>query len=635
MSNPHCAGRVGALAIALGVGAAVGVVTAAVASAAPSDTPSSSGSSAASSKPAGPARSARPAASTKRSDGLKPVAAAALRTSNPVPRSSATPSAELIALAAHSGRRDHARGSGSATVIGAAQQVAIADDQSPNLLVNPGAESGDPSLSGYSSVTLPGWQAQGTPTVIQYGTVRRAPSFIGVPGSAALFGGFPIYGNATLPTPANSGNQFFGGGPLADTSMSQTVDLTGAQVDIDGGDVSYNLGASLGGRFLDFSSTDVAVNFLDENGDSLGSGTLQTVTPFNRGLVTGFIQRDTTGTIPVGTRSAKVTVTFNDRNPFFANYNNAYADNISFTIGADLPAPGDPTPPESTVGELDHVFMVYMENKGYNDIVHSPNAPYLNSLIDTYGFATNYYALSHPSAPNYYPILGGSDFGTTFNCLTNCFDEPNLTDNLDDAGKTWVAYQQNGGGYNNFSPFLTFSNIYNDPDVVNAHLLPLSDMAAGLTDPSTAPNFVWFFPDDETNMEGPLDSVVSLVRWAVSQLTTHQYNIKAGDEWLEETIPVILNSPTWQDPDEKSAIFLSFDEDTNNTSLGMGNEGDHVVTVIIPSPGAITSGMRSGSFTTDAFYNHYSLLRTMEESLGLPPMTNNDRYAEPMNDFWS
>ena len=32
--------------------------------------------------------------------------------------------------------------------------------------------------------------------------------------------------------------------------------------------------------------------------------------------------------------------------------------------------------------------------------------------------------------------------------------------------------------------------------------------------------------------------------------------------------------------------------------------------------------------------NHYSLLRTIEDSLGLPPLTNNDRFAQPMNEYW-
>ena len=44
--------------------------------------------------------------------------------------------------------------------------------------------------------------------------------------------------------------------------------------------------------------------------------------------------------------------------------------------------------------------------------------------------------------------------------------------------------------------------------------------------------------------------------------------------------------------------------------------------------------MRAGAFVADDHYNHYSLQRTIEESLGLPPLTNNDKYAQPMNEFW-
>ena len=147
-----------------------------------------------------------------------------------------------------------------------------------------------------------------------------------------------------------------------------------------------------------------------------------------------------------------VVATFTDRNPVLGNYNNAYADNLSFTVGAALPAPPPPTPPVSTVGQLDHVFMVYMENKGFTDIVGSPNAPYLNSLINTYGFGSNYYGLTHPSDPNYYPILGGSDFGINYNCPANCFDQPNLADNIEAAGMTWAGYAEGGGGYATHRP---------------------------------------------------------------------------------------------------------------------------------------------------------------------------------------
>ncbi len=65
-------------------------------------------------------------------------------------------------------------------------------DFGPNLLVNPGAELGDASLSGYSSVTVAGWAVTGTPTVIKYDTARRFPWPLGDPGAdAARLPGLP------------------------------------------------------------------------------------------------------------------------------------------------------------------------------------------------------------------------------------------------------------------------------------------------------------------------------------------------------------------------------------------------------------------------------------------------------------
>ncbi len=77
--------------------------------------------------------------------------------------------------------------------------------------------------------------------------------------------------------------------------------------------------------------------------------------------------------------------------------------------------------------------MVYLENKGVGQIVGSPNAPYINELIGKYGYASNYYGVTHPSDPNYYPIIGGSDFGFNYNCPSNCFPSgtPNLADSIE------------------------------------------------------------------------------------------------------------------------------------------------------------------------------------------------------------
>ena len=128
----------------------------------------------------------------------------------------------------------------------------------------------------------------------------------------------------------------------------------------------YTLSGDLGGFLIDPSAASVTVDFLDDNGVVSGHRHASSRSlVLDRGFFRpGWSQRETSGTIPVGTRSAQVVVTFNDRNPVLGNYNNAYADNLSFTVGAALPAPPPPTPPVSTVGQLDHVFMVYLENKG-------------------------------------------------------------------------------------------------------------------------------------------------------------------------------------------------------------------------------------------------------------------------------
>jgi hypothetical protein len=520
--------------------------------------------------------------------------------------------------------------------------------QSPNLLVNPGAEFGDPSLSSVSTVSIPGWTVTGSPTVIKYGTTHIMWSDLN--WKLPPIWSFPTAKNGAT----DGGNQFFGGGLVADSAMSQTVDLSGAGAAIDGGSVSYNLGAWLGGYSFDPSNASVKVTFLDANGKPLGTGKIGPVTMWDRLFAINLLERSTTGTLPVGTRSAEVDVEFKDLNPvkygFNANYNDAFADNISFTIGADLPAPPPPTPIPSTPPALDHVFMVFGENKSADDIIGSRNAPYLNGLITTYGFADNYYGLTHPSHPNYFPIIGGTDYGMFYNCAGACLDVAKgdtLPGRLDQAGKTWRAYAFGlapGGDplvatdtYDTGeTAFPTFQWFAGDPAYARAHIVPMEQMAVDLQSKDTTPNYVWFAANEATNGEGPLAGFSGKLKFVLNNLDPkHQYNVPALDEFLSKTVPVILTSPVWNDPTQKSVLVVTFDEDSGVINLGFGNDGNHVVAVVIPSPGAVAAGMRGGSFTATGQYNHYSLLRFIEDSLGVAPITNNDEYATPMNEFWT
>ncbi len=118
---------------------------------------------------------------------------------------------------------------------------------------------------------------------------------------------------------------------------------------------------------------------------------------------------------------------------------------------------------------------------------------------------------------------------------------------------------------------------------MNSHIFDISKMADDFNgdDPSKVADFVWFSADEDTNMEGPIDSLGGIVRFALSQLTNHQYNVKAGDEFIKEQMSVIFDSESWKSS-ESTAVFLTFDEDYNNISFGIGNEGNHVVMVVIP-----------------------------------------------------
>lgn len=274
--------------------------------------------------------------------------------------------------------------------VGAASVDAQAMSQ--NLLVNPSFETADPSGSGYSGVTIPGWTETGTPTVIAYGTPMGYPSPVSTP--------IPAWTSFPLTAPPGAGDNFAGGGPVATSSISQTVDVAGAA------GTPYALSADLGGQGWDPSSAGVQVTFYDANGAVVGTGSLAPVSVWDRWGFTGFEDRSTTGTVPEGAVSAQVTTTFTDRNAALGNYNGAYADNESFTVGDPSLTAATLVAPTSDVGQLDHVFVIYMENKGAADIVGSPNAPYMNSLINTYGYGDNYYALGHPSDPQLLPDPG-------------------------------------------------------------------------------------------------------------------------------------------------------------------------------------------------------------------------------------
>ena len=90
-----------------------------------------------------------------------------------------------------------------------------------------------------------------------------------------------------------------------------------------------------------------------------------------------------------------------------------------------LAAPSlQPPPPDASAERaaafpnFSHIFVVVMENKEIGRMLGNRQAPYLNQLANEYAVATRYYAVTHPSLPNYLALLGGDTFGVSENCMT-------------------------------------------------------------------------------------------------------------------------------------------------------------------------------------------------------------------------
>lgn len=263
------------------------------------------------------------------------------------------------------------------------------------------------------------------------------------------------------------------------------------------------------------------------------------------------------------------------------------------STGPSSPLATSPAVPASLAGSgTRHVVVIVMENKEYSSIVGSAQAPYLDSLAGRYGLATRYFANEHPSLPNYLDLLGGSDFGIHDDGERYVLQGSSLVDQLEAGGLTWRAYMQGmpedgtapcrfpSGGMRyrkKHNPFAYFAQIQTRSarcrNVVSYSRFA-SDLSAGLR------NFSWITPDMCNDM--------------------HDCGISTGDAWLARNVPPILSHLSGRD-----LLFVVFDEGSTAQ-----NAGGHVVCVVA-GPGA-----KAGS-TSALRYNHYSLLRTVEDVFGL------------------
>lgn len=250
--------------------------------------------------------------------------------------------------------------------------------------------------------------------------------------------------------------------------------------------------------------------------------------------------------------------------------------------------------------------MIVLENREYEEVVWSPEAPYFNHLIQRGALATDFYGVTHPSLPNYLALFAGDTFGIAENCTDCVVYGPNLATQLSRAGISWRAYMESvpspcftdadAGRYaKRHNPFVYFPSITELPQRCN-RVVPETWLVSDL-ERHRLPQFVWLTPD--LCHDG------------------HNCKFSAVDYHLYTLVPQIIRQLG-----PHGLLIVTFDEGISDAGCCGSPGGGRIPTVLV-GPG-VPQGMLISRPA-----NHYSLLASIEDYFGLPRLRM-ARFAEPL-----
>ena len=312
-----------------------------------------------------------------------------------------------------------------------------------------------------------------------------------------------------------------------------------------------------------------------------------------------------------------------------------------------------------------HVFLIVLENEPFQVTFgkHSP-APYLAHELPGQGaLLTHYYAIGHDSLDNYIAMISGQapNPATQEDCHvysefvrsapgfdangqirgTGCIypaDVETLANQLQDAGFTWKGYMEDMGNdptreatacghakigevdatnhpsdkdqyADKHDPFVYFHSIIDDAANCAAHVVNLDMLTSDLESIETTPNFAFITPNlchdghDAPCKNGEPGGLVS------------------ADKFLRDWVPRILAAPAFK---QDGVLIITFDEGTDAAACcgetrprgapkpGKSGPGGGRIGAVVISP-----FVKPGT-VSNRRYNHYSLLRSIEDWFGLP-----------------
>jgi acid phosphatase len=288
----------------------------------------------------------------------------------------------------------------------------------------------------------------------------------------------------------------------------------------------------------------------------------------------------------------------------------------------------------SGIPRLTNVFVILMENTSLSTLQASSGTPFLTGLQSTAATSSNYHGVAHPSLPNYVALTSGGTQGISCDCnptgssctsltcnslLGACGCAPaamNLGDVLEAASKTWRAYGEDMGSPCNLSssgnyatrhvPFLYYDDVQSNSTRCAVHVVDYA--AAFASDLAGAtPTFAFIAPNLIDDMHDPYPATAT--------------NLTNGDTWLSKNVPPILASAAYK---SGGAVIIVWDEDDLSGLI----DADAPIPIFILSPFA-----RAG-YSSSAHADHYALLATIGDALGVARLGSSAQ-ATPLVDLFA
>jgi hypothetical protein len=297
------------------------------------------------------------------------------------------------------------------------------------------------------------------------------------------------------------------------------------------------------------------------------------------------------------------------------------------------------------VPTFNHVYLIIGENTELGQI-NTSNAPYILNVLKPQGaWFKNYFALTHFSEANYVGMMAGQfDHCQQFDGSAASCHQPweNLFSQLDGKGISWRSWMESMP----FSCYLASAGSPKDRNHYGPKHNPalFFDNIEGGDYSGTRGTSSECLAND-LPMGGTGENDTSAFDAAVQGGDVGQFNLVVPNECEDghdnckpQGNPVAQFNdflsreiPNIQTYDPTALIIVTFDEGTSNRGDGNGHQFSGGGNVMFEALGPL---VQAGTTSTDTF-DHYSLLRTLEDGYDITTYLGGAALATPITGIWN